>query len=306
VYCFDEIEGCINWSELLLRGKNQSEQNKLEERKEKVLPQDLATIIHTSGTTGTPKGVMLSHQNLVSNVHGIVHLIPFPAGKGKALSFLTVCHIFERTALYLYLYYGFSVYFGESIEKISDNLKEVKPTMITAVPRLVEKVYDKIDAKGKELTGIKKKLFFWAIALGLQFEPFGTNDLWYELQLKVARQLIFSKWKEGLSGNLELIVTGRAALQPRLTRIFAAAEIPMLEGYGLTETSPVISANNLKNKGFRLGTIGKLIEFVALKIAEDGDILCKGPNVMMGYFKEEKLPNEVLIDSYFHTGDIGT
>jgi long-chain acyl-CoA synthetase len=306
VYSFDEIAGCKNWSELLLLGEDQSNQNELEERKEKVLPEDLATIIYTSGTTGTPKGVMLSHQNLVSNVRGIIHLIPFPAGKGKALSFLPVCHIFERAALYLYQYHGVSVYFGESIEKISDNLKEVKPTMITAVPRLLEKVYDKIYAKGTELTGIKKKLFFWAIDLGLQFEPYGANGLWYEMQLKIARKLIFSKWKEGLGGNLELIVTGSAALQPRLARIFAAAEIPVLEGYGLTETSPVISANNLKNKGFRIGTVGKLIEYVEVKIAEDGEILCKGPNVMMGYFKEETLTNEVLIDGYFHTGDIGT
>jgi long-chain acyl-CoA synthetase len=306
VYSFDEITGCKNWSELIDFGEDQSNQNELQERKQKVLPQDMATIIYTSGTTGTPKGVMLSHQNLVSNVRGIVHLIPFPAAKGKALSFLPVCHIFERAALYLYQYHGVSVYFGESIEKISDNLKEVKPNMITAVPRLLEKVYDKIYARGTELTGIKKKLFFWAIDLGLRFEPYGANGLWYEMQLKVARKLIFSKWKEGLGGNLELIVAGSAALQPRLTRVFAAAAIPVLEGYGLTETSPVISANNLKNNGFRIGTVGKLIEFVEVKIAEDGEILCKGPNVMMGYYKEENLTNEVLIDGYFHTGDIGT
>jgi long-chain acyl-CoA synthetase len=305
IYCFDEITGCKNWTELLLLGEDQSNKSELNQRKEKVLPGDMATIIYTSGTTGTPKGVMLSHQNLVSNVLGIVHLIPFPAGKGRALSFLPVCHIFERAALYLYQYYGVSVYFGESIEKISDNLKEVKPNMITAVPRLLEKVYDKIYAKGSELTGIKKKLFFWAIDLGLRYEPYGANGLWYEIQLKIARKLIFSKWKEGLGGNLELIVTGSAALQPRLARVFSAAAIPVLEGYGLTETSPVISANNLKNNGLRIGTVGKLIEYVEVKIAEDGEILCKGPNVMMGYFKEEKLTSEVLIDGYFHTGDIG-
>lgn len=305
VYCFDEIQGCKNWSELLLLGEDQSNQNELEARKEKVLPLDMATIIYTSGTTGTPKGVMLSHQNLVSNVLAIVNLVPFPAGNAKALSFLPVCHIFERTALYLYQYHGVSVYFGESIEKISDNIKEVKPTMITAVPRLLEKVYDKIYAKGTELTGIKKKLFFWAINLGLRFEPYGANGIWYEMQLKIARKLIFSKWKEGLGGNLELIVSGSAALQPRLARVFTAADIPVLEGYGLTETSPAISFNDLKNKGLRIGTVGKPIEYVEVKIAEDGEILCKGPNVMMGYYKDEKLTNEVIVDGYFHTGDIG-
>ncbi|WP_339921095.1 AMP-binding protein [uncultured Flavobacterium sp.] len=305
VYSFDEIPGCKNWSELLLLGEDQSNKNELEERKEKVLPNDLATIIYTSGTTGTPKGVMLSHNNLVSNVQAIVNLVPFPAGKAKALSFLPVCHIFERTALYLYQYHGVSIYFGESIEKISENIKDVKPTMITAVPRLLEKVYDKIYAKGTELTGIKRKLFFWAVDLGLRFEPYGANGLWYEIQLKIARKLIFSKWKEGLGGNIELIVSGSAALQPRLARVFTAADIPILEGYGLTETSPAISFNDLNNKGLRIGTVGKVIEHVEVKIAEDGEILCKGPNVMLGYYKDEKLTNEVIVDHYFHTGDIG-
>lgn len=305
VYSFNEIQSCKNWKELLQLGEDESNQHLVEECKNKVQSEDLATIIYTSGTTGKPKGVMLSHRNIVSNVINSAPRIPFEAGKSRALSFLPICHIFERMILYLYQYYGVSVYFGESIDKISDNIKEVKPTVITAVPRLLEKVYDKIYSKGSELTGIKKKLFFWAIDLGLRYEPYGANGFWYEFQLKIARKLIFSKWKEGLGGNLDLMVSGSAALQTRLARIFAAAEIPVMEGYGLTETSPVISVNDMRNKGFKVGTVGKAIDGVEIKIAEDGEILCKGPNVMMGYFKDEKLTNDVLENGYFHTGDIG-
>ena len=305
VYSFNEIEGCENWTSLLTLGADTSNQDVVEDRKNNVTTQDLATIIYTSGTTGKPKGVMLSHQNIVSNVLNSARRIPFEPGKNTALSFLPICHIFERMILYLYQYYGVSVYFGESIEKISDNIKEVRPNVITAVPRLLEKVYDKIYAKGAELTGIKKALFFWAINLGLRYEPYGANGFWYELQLKIARKLIFSKWKEGLGGNLDLMASGSAALQPRLTRVFAAAEIPVMEGYGLTETSPVISVNDMRNKGFKIGTVGKLINGVEVKIAEDGEILCKGPNVMIGYYKDEEKTKEALANGYFHTGDIG-
>jgi len=305
IYSFNEIEGCKNWNELLILGKDSSNQDVVEDRKNSVKTEDLATIIYTSGTTGKPKGVMLSHQNIVSNVLDSAPRIPFTAGNSRALSFLPICHIFERMILYLYQYYGVSVYFGESIDKISDNINDVKPTVMTAVPRLLEKVYDKIFAKGVELKGIKKVLFFWAIDLGLRFEPYGKNGSWYEFQLKFARKLIFSKWKEGLGGNLDLMVSGSAALQPRLARIFAAAEIPVMEGYGLTETSPVITVNDMRNFGFKVGTVGKVIDNVTVKIAEDGEILCKGPNIMMGYFKDEKLTNEVITDGYFHTGDIG-
>ena len=305
VYSFNEIAGCKNWNELLIQGVDTGNQSDVEDRKNNVQSEDLATIIYTSGTTGRPKGVMLSHQNIVSNVLDSASRIPFEAGKSRALSFLPICHIFERMILYLYQYYGVSVYFGESIDKISDNLKEVRPTVITAVPRLLEKVYDKIYAKGTELTGIKKSLFFWAIDLGLRYEPYGENGFWYEFQLKIARKLIFSKWKEGLGGNLDLMVSGSAALQPRLARIFAAAEIPVMEGYGLTETSPVISVNDIRNNGFKVGTVGKVIDNVEVVIAEDGEILCKGPNVMMGYYKDEKLTSEVITNGFFHTGDIG-
>ena len=305
VFSFNEIEGCRNWKELLALGEDKSNQSEVEERKDNVKTEDLATIIYTSGTTGKPKGVMLSHKNIVSNVIDSSNRIPFNPYNSKALSFLPICHIFERMILYLYQYYGVSVYFGESIDKISENIKEVQPTVMSVVPRLLEKVYDKIYAKGNELTGIKKKLFFWAINLGLQYEPYGTKGFWYEIQLKIARKLIFSKWKEGLGGNLDLMVSGSAALQPRLTRVFAAAGIPVMEGYGLTETSPVITVNDTRNKGFKVGTVGKPIDHVEVKIASDGEILCKGPNVMMGYYKDETQTNEVLKDGYFHTGDIG-
>ena len=305
VYSFDEIEGCKHWTDLLAIGEDDSNQNEVQARKDSIHTDDLATIIYTSGTTGRPKGVMLSHKNIVSNVLDSAPRIPFDPGKSTALSFLPICHIFERMILYIYQFYGVSVYFGESIDKISDNLKEVRPTVITAVPRLLEKVYDKIYAKGGELTGIKKKLFFWAIDLGLKYEPYGANGFWYEFQLKIARKLIFSKWKEGLGGNLELMVSGSAALQPRLTRVFAAAEIPVMEGYGLSETSPVIAVNDQRNRGFKIGTVGKPIRNVEVKIAQDGEILCKGPNVMLGYFKDPEKTAEALIDGYFHTGDIG-
>ncbi|MFH4964115.1 long-chain fatty acid--CoA ligase [Gaetbulibacter sp. M235] len=305
VYTFDVIAGEHNWTEVLKLGEDQSNQNEVDIRNDNVKSHDLATIIYTSGTTGKPKGVMLSHNNLISNVLDSEKRVPFEYGKSKALSFLPICHVFERMILYLYQYCGVSIYFAESIDKMNDNLKEIKPNVMTAVPRLYEKVYDKIVEKGSELKGIKRALFFWAVDLGLKYEPYGKNGLWYELQLKLARKLIFSKWKEGLGGNLDLMVSGSAALQPRLTRTFAAAEMPIMEGYGLTETSPVISVNDMRNGGFRVGTVGRIIDNVEVKIAEDGEILVKGPNVMLGYYKDPEKTAEVMTDGYFHTGDIG-
>ncbi|NAS29960.1 AMP-binding protein [Flavobacteriaceae bacterium R38] len=305
VYAFDRIEGCKHYSELFELGEDTSNQDEVEALKNAVTPEDIATIIYTSGTTGTPKGVMLSHRNLVSNVLDSEKRVPFDYGKSRSLSFLPVCHVFERMILYLYQYCGVEIYFAESIEKMSDNLKEVKPNVMTAVPRLYEKVYDKIVAKGTELSGIKKALFFWAIDLGLKYEPYGKNGWWYEQQLKIARKLIFSKWKEGLGGQLDLMVSGSAPLQSRLTRVFAAAGMPIMEGYGLTETSPVISVNDQRNNGFKIGTVGKVIDNVEVKIAEDGEILVKGPNVMLGYYKDPEKTAEVLSDNYFHTGDKG-
>ena len=305
IYSFDEIKGCANWSELLEEGSNMDHDPKVTEMRDKVKSNDLATIIYTSGTTGVPKGVMLSHKNVVSNVISSSKRLPLNIGKASALSFLPICHIFERVILYIYMYNSVSVYFAESIETIADNLKEIKPNVMTAVPRLLEKVYDKIYARGGELSGIKKTLFYWAVNIGLQYEPYSQNGAWYEFKLKIAKKLILSKWKEALGGNLEQICSGSAPLQPRLARVFTAAGMTLVEGYGLTETSPVISVGDMRFNNFKIGTVGKIIDGVEVKIADDGEILCKGPNVMMGYYKEEELTRGVMSGDYFHTGDIG-
>ena len=305
VFTFNDIQGEKNWQEVLTLGEDNSNQNEVEERKDAIKTDDLATLIYTSGTTGRPKGVMLSHKNVVSNVLSSEKRVPLEYGQGRALSFLPVCHIFERMILYLYQYCGISIYFAEAIDKLSENAQEIKPNVMTAVPRLYEKIYDKIYAKGADLTGIKKKLFFWAIELGLQYEPYGANGWWYEKKLSIAKKLIFSKWQAALGGELKIMVSGSAALQPRLTRVFTAAGMPVMEGYGLTETSPVIAVNDMRDGGFRLGTVGRLIDGVEVKIADNGEILVKGPNVMQGYYKDPEKTAEALQNGYFHTGDKG-
>lgn len=305
VYTFDDIDGEKNWKEVLELGNDESNQEEVEQRKNNVKAEDLATLIYTSGTTGKPKGVMLSHNNIVSNVLASSKRVPLDQGSGKSLSFLPVCHIFERMILYLYQYCGISITFAESIEKLSENAQEIKPNVMTAVPRLYEKIYDKIYAKGTELSGIKKVLFFWAIELGLKYQPYGANGWWYEKQLAIARKLIFSKWQAALGGKLKIMVSGSAALQPRLARVFAAAGMPVMEGYGLTETSPVISVNDENNGGFKIGTVGRIIDGVEVKISKEDEILVKGPNVMMGYYKDPERTAQVIKDGYFHTGDKG-
>ncbi|MCM4166412.1 Long-chain-fatty-acid--CoA ligase FadD15 [Arenibacter antarcticus] len=305
VFSFDQLDNCKNWNEILSMGEDTSNQEEVEAHKKAVKAHDLATLIYTSGTTGKPKGVMLSHDNVVSNALESSKRFPIVDGDTNGLSFLPVCHIYERMIIYLYQYRGVSIHYAESMDKISDNIKEVAPHVMTAVPRVLEKVYDSIIAKGAALTGIKKMLFFWAVDIGLKYEPYGENGWWYEWQLGVARKLIFSKWKAGLGGNISLIASGSAALQPRLARVFNAAEMGLMEGYGLTETSPVVSVNDFRDGGFRIGTVGKLLDRTEVKIAEDGEICVKGPQVMMGYFKDEEKTAEVLVDGYFQTGDIG-
>ena len=306
VYSFEDIDGCDSWQQVIdLGNENKDLQQEVQKRMDAVQEDDLATLIYTSGTTGKPKGVMLSHKNIACNAKHSKGRLPIEMGKSKALSFLPVCHIYERMLLYMYQYCGVSIHFAESLETISDNLKEIHPEVMTAVPRLLEKVYDKIIAKGADLTGVKKKLFFWAVDLGLQWQPYGQNGWVYETKLKVARKLIFSKWQEALGGNLKAIASGSAALQPRLARVFNAAGCPVMEGYGLTETSPVVTVNDMRDGGFRIGSVGRALPDTEVKIAEDGEILIKGPQVMQGYYKDPEQTAEVLKEGYFHTGDIG-
>ena len=300
IYTFNQIDGFKNWSELL----GEKNQHAIEDIKKDILATDLATLIYTSGTTGKPKGVMLSHRNLVSNV--LASKVRLPCDEsGRSLSFLPLCHVYERMVAYLYIYNGVSIYYAESLDTIGENLKEVKPQVFTAVPRLLEKIYDKILAKGNELKGIKRMLFFWALKLGHEYEVHGKGP-WYKLQLAIANALVFSKWREAMGGNAQAVASGSAALQPRLARVFLAARIPIMEGYGLTETSPVIAVNCQKNDGVRIGTVGRPLDNVEVRIEEDGEIVVRGPSIMMGYYKKEEETRAVLSeDGWFHTGDIG-
>jgi len=307
LFTFDYIQQSLHWKDILNRG-TEADLQRLNQIRDSIQNDDLCTIIYTSGTTGVPKGVMLSHKNILSNVMAVEDIFkPLRTGKDdRALSFLPLNHIFERMISYQYLFFGCSMYFAESLEKIGDNLREVKPTVFATVPRLLEKVYDRIMGKGQELTGIKKKLFFWAVDIGNQYEVNKNQGWLYNAKLALANKLVFSKWREGLGGNIKAIVTGAAACQVRLLRVFTAAGITIMEGYGLTETSPVISVNRFEEKDRRFGTVGPLIEGVEVKLAEDGEILCRGDNVMMGYYKQPQLTSEVISEGgWFHTGDIG-
>ncbi|MGY6543859.1 MAG: AMP-dependent synthetase/ligase, partial [Cyclobacteriaceae bacterium] len=305
IFSFDQIEGCEYWEDFLASGESGDLAN-LEERKESIQSNDLFTIIYTSGTTGRPKGVMLTHGNVIHNLLAIEDRVIVEKGQSSALSFLPLCHIYERTGSFCFLYMGISIYYAESMETIGDNLKEIQPHIFNTVPRLLEKVYDKIVSKGYELTGLKKSLFFWALNLGLKYEPNKNQGWWYNFQLKIANKIIFSKWREALGGNIAQINSGASALQPRLARVFWSAQIPVCEGYGLTETSPVISASVCNLDDIRIGMVGKIVKDVEVKIAEDGEILVKGPNVMQGYYKQPDLTAEVIDETgWFHTGDIG-
>jgi len=304
VYRIDD-DSEIGWNSFLELGKDKTTQTKVEELKNSVKPSDLATIIYTSGTTGTPKGVMLSHENIVQNIKVTADRLNIEGPGKRTISYLPVSHVFERIAGYYSQMMGFSTYFAESIELLGDNIKEVSPNMMAVVPRLLEKIFDKIVDKGSKLTGLKKKLFFWALALGERYEPYEKNGVWYHFQLTIAKKLIFSKWQEALGSNLEFMISGSAPLQPRLIRVFTAAGIPVFEGYGMTESSPGVTLNDLRNNSFKIGTVGKALKGVEIKIADDGEILMKGHCVMQGYYKREDLTAETIKDGYLHSGDIG-
>lgn len=305
IFTFEHVTNAVYWKDCL-RPATEEKLTALKNISSKIKPSDLATIIYTSGTTGTPKGVMLSHNNIISNiVDSNCVFQEIGVGGKRALSFLPLNHIFERMVSYIYIYNSVAVYYAESMDTIGENLKEVKPLVFTTVPRLLEKVYERIMAKAATLTGIKKNLFNWALSLGLMYDINKSMGLWYNIQLGLANKLVFSKWRDALGANVQSIVTGSAACQVKLLRVFTAAKVPILEGYGLTETSPVISVNRLDPRNRMFGTVGTIIDNVEVKIAEDGEILCKGPNVMMGYYKRPDLTEEVIRDGWFHTGDIG-
>jgi long-chain acyl-CoA synthetase len=308
IYSYNVIEGIKNWKEILNSGTQQADKynKQLEKIRKSITPEDVATLIYTSGTTGNPKGVMLTHRNLMSNVFSISQTFTFNQTH-RTLSFLPLSHVFERTINYYFQSAGVSIYYAESLGTIADNLREIAPHVFISVPRVLERTYDKIITTGRNLPGLKKQIFFWAVNLGMKYKIPNTNSLFYKFLLKIADKLIFSKWRAALGGNVQLIVVGGAALQPRLSTIFNAAGIPVAEGYGMTETSPVIATNRLPQTGdIRVGTVGPPVSGVEVKIAHDGEILCKGPNVMAGYYKQPELTREVIDeDGWLHTGDIG-
>jgi long-chain acyl-CoA synthetase len=305
IFTFKDRNRFSHLQQLIDKGKDNHNPALLHELKMKIKTNDIATIIYTSGTTGNPKGVMLSHANLISNFLAASVIPPF-GSEGKALSYLPLCHVYERILNYMYQYLGISVYYAENFGAISDNIKDVKPDILSTVPRLLEKVYDKIINTGRKQKWLKRQIFFWAVKVGMKYELNNENGWIYSLKLALANKLVFVKWREALGGKFKVIVSGGAALQPRLARIFTAAGMPVLEGYGLTETSPVIAVNTFFENGRKFGTVGQPLKGVSVKIAEDGEVLCKGPNVMLGYYKEPELTREVIdSEGWFHTGDTG-
>jgi len=305
VFTYKDHHELRHLNELIELGKSYPDKNKLEEIKAEITGDDVATIIYTSGTTGNPKGVMLTHANIISNFIGVSYIPPF-GEEGRAVSYLPLCHVYERMLNYLYQYMGISVYYAENLGTITDNMKEVQPQILSTVPRLLEKIYDRLFATGHKLKGVQRWIFFWALHLAIRYELDGKNGWFYELKRKIYDRLVYVKWREALGGKLSIMVSGGAALQPRLARLFWAAGIHVMEGYGLTETSPVIAVGDFSKHGVKFGTVGRPLREVTIKFAADGEILCKGPGIMKGYYREEEMTREAIdTDGWFHTGDIG-
>jgi len=305
IYTYNAHEGFKHLNDLIEMGKQNPDRELLEKRKSAVTPDDVVTIIYTSGTTGNPKGVMLTHANLISNFKAASYIPPF-GEEGRAVSYLPLCHVYERMLNYLYQYLGISIYYAENLGTITENMKEVKPDILSSVPRLLEKVYDKLFAAGHKLKGFKRWIFFWALHLALRYELKRANGWFYELKRKLYHKLVYVKWREALGGKINIVVSGGAAIQPRLSRMFTCAGINILEGYGLTETSPVIAVSDFSEHGIKFGTVGPVLRGGTVKIADDGEILCKGPNLMKGYYKDPEQTREAIDkEGWFHTGDLG-
>ncbi len=305
VFTYKDWHEVKHLKELIELGRQNPDPGLLKARMDSVKTDDIATIIYTSGTTGNPKGVMLSHANIISNFTGVSYIPPFGEDH-KALSYLPLCHIYERMMNYLYHYLGISVYYAESIGTITENMKEIRPEILTTVPRLLEKIYDKLFAAGHKLKGFKRMIFWWAMHLGLRYELKGANGWFYEFKRRLYDKLVYVKWREVMGGRISIIVSGGAAMQPRLGRLFTCAGINILEGYGLTETSPVIAVSDFSEHGIKFGTVGPVLRGTTVKIADDGEICCKGPGVMIGYYKAPEMTREVIDEEgWFHTGDLG-
>ncbi|NME66987.1 AMP-dependent synthetase/ligase [Flammeovirga aprica] len=304
IFSFEEVENIRSWK-TFLKDISDEEANQLAQIKQNITEEDLYTIVYTSGTTGPPKGVMLTNRNVVTNAIAASKTLPVEEGNGKALSFLPLSHVYERTSVFSYLNHSMSVYYAESVIKVGEAMKEVKPDVFCTVPRLLEKVYDTIVGKGMETKGLKKAIFFWALNFGLKYDPREKQSFWQKIQHKIADSLVFSKWREALGGNIKNMNVGAAALQPRLIRSFWAAGIKVCEGYGMSEASPVVCVNRITPETMMVGTVGPTLEGIEVKIASDGEILIKGPNIMKGYYKQPELTAETVVDGWLHTGDIG-
>lgn len=301
----ERVDGLEHFAEIMNFQVSEADLEEIAFRKRNISETDVATLIYTSGTTGQPKGVMLTHRNIVSNFLAVSEILRMNPVR-NAVSFLPLCHIYERMLIYMYQYEGVTIHYLNNLDKLKDDIREASPEIFTAVPRFIEKIYAAIMQKGFKQRGVRRFLFYWALDLAKRFDPGDPGDIWYRRQLHLARILVFRKWKAALGGKIKIIVSGGARLNPRLVRIFWGAGIKVMEGYGLTETSPVIAVSTFEKGGVKIGTVGRVLPGVVVRIADDGEILCRGPNIMAGYYKRPERTRQVIDDEgWFSTGDIG-